>query len=70
MSGSFETVQWNGCVHRLDLGMYSAPKECTGMESEPMLTPRENPLYLLRNGVRSHVTSKGTIPSTGGEEEG
>ena len=27
MSGSFESVQWNACVHRLDLGLYSHPKE-------------------------------------------
>ena len=29
-------------MHRLDLGLYSQPKEVfLGMESEPMLTPRE-----------------------------
>ena len=27
-------------MHRLDLGLYSHPKEFGGMESEPMLTPR------------------------------
>ena len=37
----FESMQWNACVHRLDLGLYSHPKEFQGMESEPMLTPRE-----------------------------
>ena len=42
MSGSFESVRWNDCVHRLDLGLYSHPKEFWGgMESEHMLTPRE-----------------------------
>ena len=30
MSGSFESVQWNACVHRLDLGLYSHPKEFWG----------------------------------------
>ena len=30
MSGSFESVQWNACVHRLDLGLYSHPKEFGG----------------------------------------
>ena len=40
MSGSFESVLWNVCVHRLDLGLYSHPKEFWGMESEPMFTPR------------------------------
>ena len=34
-------------MHRLDLGLYSHPKEFWG------------------NGVRSHVNSKGKIPSTG-----
>ena len=51
MSGSFESVRWNACVHRLDLGSYFHRKEFWrgvgggggggGMESEPMLTPRE-----------------------------
>ena len=27
MSGSFECVGWNACVHRLDLGLHSRPKE-------------------------------------------
>ena len=41
-SGSIESVRWNVCVHRLDLGLYSHPKEFLGgMEFEPMLTPRE-----------------------------
>ena len=30
MSGSFESVRWNACVHRLDLGLYSHPKELLG----------------------------------------
>ena len=47
MSASFESVQWNPRVLRLDLGLYSYPKE------------------FLRNGVRTHVNSKGKIPSTG-----
>ena len=51
VSGSFESVRWNACVHRLDLGLYSHPKEFFffflggggggGMEFEPMLSPRE-----------------------------
>ena len=28
-------------MHRLDLGLYSHPEEFVGVESEPMLTPRE-----------------------------
>ena len=27
MPGSFESVRWNACVHRLHLGLYSHPKE-------------------------------------------
>ena len=30
MSGSFESMQWNACVHRLDLSLYSHPKELQG----------------------------------------
>ena len=26
-SGSFESVQWNACMHRLVLGLHSHPKE-------------------------------------------
>ena len=42
MSGSLEWMQWNACVHRLDLGLCSHQKEVWGMDSEPMLTPRED----------------------------
>ena len=30
MSGSFESVRWNACVHRLDLSLNSHPKEFWG----------------------------------------
>ena len=30
MSGFFESVRWNAFVHRLDLGLYSHPKEFWG----------------------------------------
>ena len=30
MSGSFESLQWNAFMHRLDLGLYSHPKEFWG----------------------------------------
>ena len=30
MSGSFESVRWNARVHRLDVGLYSHPKEFWG----------------------------------------
>ena len=52
MSGSFESMGWNACMHRLDLGLYSYPTKFGG------------------NGVRTHVNSKGKIPSTRGSEEG
>ena len=42
MSGSIESMPWSVGVHRLDLGLYSHLKELFwGMESEPMLTPKE-----------------------------
>ena len=31
MSGSFESLRWNACVHRLDLSLYSHPKEFLGI---------------------------------------
>ena len=40
MSGSFESVRWNACVHRLDLSFTLIQKSFRGMELEPMLTPR------------------------------
>ena len=51
MSGSFESVWWHACVHKLDLGLYSRPE------------------MFLRNGVRTHVNSKGKIPFSGSSEE-
>ena len=41
MSGSLESVRWDTCVHRLELGLYIR-KSFGGMESETKLTPREN----------------------------
>ena len=35
MSGSFESMRWNACVHRLHLGLYSQSHlSFGGMESE------------------------------------
>ena len=42
---------WNACILRLDLSLYSHPKEFLG------------------NGVRTHINSKGKIPSTGRSED-
>ena len=30
ISGCFESVRWNACMHRLDLGLYTNPKEFWG----------------------------------------
>ena len=38
MSGSFESVRWNACVHRLDLSYSQSTERVFG---EPMLTPKE-----------------------------
>ena len=45
-SGSFESVRWNACMHRLDLGLYSHPKEFFGEWSwNPCYLQGKNPLY-------------------------
>ena len=45
-SGSFESVRWNACVHRLDLGLYSHLKEFFGEWSlNPCQLQGKNPLY-------------------------
>ena len=45
-SGSFESVLWNACVHRLDLGLYSHPKDFWGEWSlNPCQLQRKNPLF-------------------------
>ena len=41
MLGSFESVRWNACVHRWTAIYALIRKSFGGMESEPMLTPRE-----------------------------
>ena len=44
-SGSFESVRCNACVYRLTSVYTLIGKSFGGMESEPMLTLRENPIY-------------------------
>ena len=45
-SGSFESVRWNACVHRPDLGLYSHPKEFLEEWSlNPCKLQGKNPLY-------------------------
>ena len=53
MSGSFESTLWNTCVRRLDLGLYSHPKEFLGEWSQDACKPHEGK----------------KIPSTGKSEE-
>ena len=55
MSESFESVRWNACVHRLDFGLYSRPKEFGGMGSEPTLTPREKIPSTRKKIIRVHT---------------
>ena len=50
------SVQWNACVHRLDLGLFSHPKEYWGMESEPKLTPGEISPLLEKFSVKEDET--------------
>ena len=46
MLGSFESMQWNACVHRLDLGLYSHLKDLGGEWSrKPCLLQGKYPLY-------------------------
>ena len=46
MSGSFESVQWKACVHRLDLSLYSYPKDFWGNGVRTHVNSTEkNPLY-------------------------
>ena len=53
MSGSLESVRRNACLHRLDLGLHSHPKE----------------VFEGGNGARIHVNPKGEFPSTRDVEE-
>ena len=56
VSGSFDSVQWKACLHRLDLGLYPHLKELSRVESEPVLTPKGK---ICMNGVRTCGNSKG-----------
>ena len=65
MAGSFESVWWNTCAHRLDLGLSFHPKEFKGMES----TQGKNPLFQrLRGGphrecYNTHDSEPNTPPT-------
>ena len=54
-------------VHRLDLGLYSHPKEFGGMESEPMLTQNERaplPEKFSSKEGRTHDAASSKIASS------
>ena len=54
MSGSFESVRWNACVHRLDLSLYSHPKEIWGNGVGTHTNSKEkNPYQRLRASRRT-----------------
>ena len=50
MSGSLESVRWNTCEHRLDLGLFSHPKEFWGNRSGPNTV--RNPHWERKRGGR------------------
>ena len=54
MLGSFESLQWNTWVQRQGLSFYPHPKENKGMESEPMLTPKEKSPLLQDSKPNTH----------------
>ena len=64
ISGPSESVRWNACVHRVDLGLYSHPKEF--LESETMLTPREKSPHkiVISRSVLDTEVKEGIIVST------
>ena len=65
MSGSIESVLWNACVHRLDLGISVLWNACVHRLD---LGIYSYPKEILGNGVRTNVNSKGKFPSTRGSE--
>ena len=50
MSGSFESVRWNACVHRLDFGLYSHPRVFRAWSQNPCWLQGENPIYRRLRG--------------------
>ena len=59
-----ESRPWSEILDMLSCGAQSWPAEFGWMESGPMLTPR-----VWVNGVRTHVNSKGKMPSSRSFEE-
>ena len=52
MSGSFESVRWNACVRRQDLGLYSHPKEFWGNEVRT---------HIISKGKKSLLSEKNSL---------
>ena len=54
MSGSFESLRWNAWVHRLDLGLYSHPKEFLGNGVRTHVTSKEkSPLLEAQRWIKA-----------------
>ena len=68
MSGSFEFVQWNACVHRLELGLYSHLKEFSGNGVRTHANSKEKihstRKILLRGLYPWHCIKQGSQPNT------
>ena len=67
MSGSFESVWWNACVHRLVLSLYSHPKEVLGTWVRTHVNSKEKNLvcWRLRGGWNPwHYITQDSEPNT------
>ena len=76
MSGSFDSVRWNVCEHRLDLSLYSSKRVLGYRVRTHVNSKGENPLYrknpsqrrvepttLHHAGKRVQHTTNGSIPA-------
>ena len=69
MSGSFESVRWNACVHRLDLGLYSDPEEFWGIgvrthvNSKGKKSPLPEKFSSEEDGTHNAASSRTVSPS-------
>ena len=70
MSGSFESVQWNACVHRLDLGLelYSCPRVLGEWSQNPCYLQGKKKLYQKRlfseeDGTHNIASSRTASPT-------
>ena len=61
MSGSFEFVQWNACVHRLDLSLYSHPKEFLGNEIRTHVNSKRKNLVYRKNSAQRRIDPRSCI---------